>query len=296
MVRNLAPDEVVWFIGKALAYLGHSDPKAMSLRLGPLLADSRGDGDACFVMTHSDRAPSAGVFLKPPDPTSDSLGLRFASPWHDGEPGDLRVLIEHLLARFEHDHAYVDLHSLGDSHRLELAELLKELGFVLDELHQLRFELSEVPPIGVPLVLDAWSQKQDIEFRNFYAAAEAKTVTDGGWSYLKRASGPFHPDLWFLARETLDQNCVGYAFFGTTEQRIDARFSLDAVGVRRDLREDSGMLRRLVISALQELSGISPMGVVDASIGSSDPKLTGILRSLGFRETARVPLLAKLPL
>ncbi len=296
MVRNLAPDEVVWFIGKALGYLGHSDPKAMSLRLGPLLADSRRDGDSCYVMTHVERAPSAGVFLKPPDVNADSLGLRFASPWHDGEPDDLRALFEHLLERFEHDHAYLDLHSLSEARRAELTELLAPLGFARDELHHLRFELSEVPPIGVPLVLDAWSQDHDGEFRSFYAAAEARHVTDSAWSYLKRASGPFHPDLWFLGRETLDQDCVGYAFFGTTEQRIDARFNLDAVGVRRDLREDSGMLRRLVISALLELSGISPMGVVDASISGSDPKLAGILRSLGFRELARVLLLAKLPL
>ncbi len=295
MVRNLAPDEVVWFIGRALSYLGHSDPKAMSLRLGSLLADSRGDAGACYVLTHEGRSPSAGVYLKVGDPNSDSLGLSFESPWHDGDADDLRVLIGALLERFEHDHAYLRLHSLSEARRLELAASLEPLGFERDERHRLRFELSEVPPIGVPLVLDAWSENQDHDFRSFYSAAEARPVSDQAWSYLKRASGPFHPDLWFLARETLDQSSVGYAFFGTNEQRIDARYGLDGVGVRRDLRDDSSMLRRLLISALLELSSISPMGVVDADISGQDPKLIGIMRSLGFREVERVPLLAKLP-
>lgn len=295
MVRNLAPDEVVWFIGRALSFLGHSDPKGMSLRLGALLADNRSDGEACYVLTHPDRSPSAGVYLRTPDVNADSLGLRFAAPWHDGEPAELHELIAELLGRFEHDHAYLDLHSLGPARCAELAELLSPLGFRHQERHHLRFELSEVPPIGGPLILDAWTEASDAEFREFYRAAEAREVSDRAWSFLKRASGPFHPDLWFLARETLDQQSVGYAFFGTTEQRIDARYHLDGVGVRRDLREDSDMLRRLVISALAELSGSSPMGVVDASIAGSDPKLIGILRSLGFRELERVPLLVKLP-
>src|SRR5690606_9619542 len=120
------------------------------------------------------------------------------------------------------------------------------------------------PPIGSPLLFEAWSLGSDRRFREFYASAEGRQVSDAGWAYLKRRHGPFQPDLWYLARETLDQGPVGYAFFGMGSRRVDGRYTLDAVGVAHELRSDSAMLRRLVISALQELSSFSPLGTVQA--------------------------------
>jgi len=55
------------------------------------------------------------------------------------------------------------------------------------------------------------------------------------------------------------------------------------------------MLRRLVISTLQELSGRSPLGTVEADLSGSDPKLVDILGSVGFARHGRTPVLVKPP-
>src|SRR5690606_12074964 len=132
----------------------------------------------------------------------------------------------------------LELHSLDAERRSELLAVLAPLGFQADELIALRFELSEVPPPGAPLVFEAWSATTDREFRALYRAAEERPLSDAGWAFLKRRHGPFHPDLWLLARETLDQEAVGYAFCGSAERRLDGRYNLAAVGVRGDLRGD----------------------------------------------------------
>lgn len=295
VVRSLSPDEVPWFLGRLLSYLGHSDPQGLSLRMAPQLRDPRADGKHCFVLTNEDRSPSAGVYLKAPEPYDDVQTLLFASPWHHDDRGALTRLIAKLLDDNPHEAAVLELHSLDGRLRRELAADLAGLGFMLDEVQHLRFELSEVPPIGVPLVLSAWTAPADRSFRSFHAQAEARAVSDARWAFLKRRHGPFHPDLWFLAYETLDQESVGYAFCGAKERRIDGTYSLDAVGVRRELREDSEMLRRLVISTLSELAGMSPLGVVEAELSGSDPKLIDILGSVGFERHGRTPVLVKPP-
>lgn len=295
MIRSLTPDEVPWFVGRSLAYLGHSDPQGMSLRLAPMVRDARTESRHCFVIAAEGRSPSAGIHVRAPEPFDDVQTLLFTSPWHDGDRAAFRSLVAELLADNPHEAAVLELHSLGGRLRNELAEDLAGFGFVLDEVQQLRFELSEVPPIGVPLVLSAWSAASDRAFRAFHEAAEGRQLSDARWAYLKRRHGPFHPDLWFTAHETLDQEPVGYAFCGSHERRIDGTYSLDAVGVRRDLREDSEMLRRLVISTLLELSGRSPLGRVEAELSGSDPKLIAILAAVGFERHARTPLLIKPP-
>lgn len=295
MIRNLRPDEVTWFVGRSLYYLGHSDPKGLSLRLAPRLADVAADSRRCFVITRAASAPSAGVYFSAPDPDDDVGTAVLTSPWHHDDRPALVELVEELLARHRHEAAMVELHSLDGVRREELLADLAPLGFELDELTTLRFELSDAPPLGAPLVFEAWSESADRAFRGFYQAAERRTVSDAGWAYLKRRHGPFHPDLWFLARETLDQDAVGYAFCGSSGQRLDGRYSLDGAGVRSDLRGDSEMLRRLVVSLLNQLAGISPLGSVDAELSGSDPKLALILRGIGFVPVARTPVLFKPP-
>ncbi|HET8986242.1 MAG TPA: hypothetical protein VFN03_10825 [Trueperaceae bacterium] len=295
MVRSLSPDEVPWFVGRALSYLGHTDPQGLSLRLAPQFKDPRADSRHCFVLTNDDRSPSAGIYLRAPEPFDDVQTLLFASPWHHDDRGALTRLVAELLDSNPHEAAVLELHSLDGRLRRELAADLAGLGFILDEVQRLRFELSEVPPIGVPLVLSAWTAGADRSFRAFHADAEARQVSDARWAFLKRRHGPFHPDLWFLAHETLDQEPVGYAFCGSKERRLDGAYSLDAVGVRRDLREDSEMLRRLVISTLSELAGMSPLGVVETELSGSDPKLIDILGSVGFERAGRTPVLVKPP-
>ena len=295
MIRNLRPDEVAWFVGRSLHYLGHSDPKGMSLRLAPRLADTVVDSAHCYVLDRRGVAPSAGVYFRAPDPDDDVGTAVMTSPWHHDDPAALPELIGELLARHRHEAAVLELHSLDESRRAVLRAGLAPLGFEPDELLSLRFELSEVPPLGAPLVFEAWSSQADREFRRHYQAAEGRSVSDAGWAYLKRRHGPFHPDLWFLARETLDQEAVGYAFCGSSQKRLDGRYSLDGTGVRRELRGDSEMLRRLVVSLLNELAGLSPLGSVVAELSGSDPKLAEILRGIGFAPIAHTPVLFKPP-
>src|SRR5690606_23900915 len=124
------------------------------------------------------------------------------------------------------------------------------LGFRRDRLTRLRFQLSEVPPLGAPLVLEAYTQRDERAFREVYRGAEGRAPSDARWALLKRRSGPFQPDLWFVARETLDQEPVGYAFCGRRSRGVDASYTLDAAGVLQRYRGDSEMLRRLLLSTL----------------------------------------------
>ena len=103
------------------------------------------------------------------------------------------------------------------------------------------------------------------------------------------------PDLWFIARETLDQEPVGFAFCGTTEHRVDASFYLSAVGVLPEHRHSSEMLRRLVVSILLDLGAQSPLGRIETTLSTRDPKLIDILQSLGFAIADRYRVLVKLP-
>ncbi len=296
MIRNLGPDEVVWFIGRALAFLGHPEPHALSMRLGNRLRDAVQDARHCFVLEREASAPSAGMHVVAPDPADDVRTMVITSPWHDDDPEAFVELLNAMLRTNPHEAVLIRLHSVSEARRDDLRRLIEPLGFVADELRRLRFELSDVPPIGTPLVLEAWQPDTDTAFRAFYQHAEARPVGDAAWAFLKRRHGPFRPDLWFLARETLDQDPVGYAFCGTRARGVDASYTLDAVGVLQELRGDSEMLRRLLVSTLQELSSMSPMGVVDTELGLGDPKLVDILASLGFVEVDRTPALLRMPI
>jgi len=235
------------------------------------------------------------VHVQAPHPDDDARRVLLSSPWHDDDPEGFVELVAHVLSRYDHDSAVVRLDAVPEGRREELAARLAPLGFAPDEVTAMRFDLSQVPPIGSPLLLEAWTPAADRRFRAFYAAAEARDVTDAGWAYLKRKRGPFQPDLWFLARETLDQDPVGYAFCGRSARRVDGRYTLDAVGVARALRSDSAMLRRLVISTLHELASSSPLGTVETEVSLRDGRLGDILRYVGFAPVMRSPVLAKRP-
>ncbi|MFO7545073.1 MAG: hypothetical protein R6W77_06220 [Trueperaceae bacterium] len=295
MIRNLAPDEVVWFIGRALAFLGHPEPHAMSMRLGNRLRDAVQDARHCFVLERDAAAPSAGMHVVAPEPADDVRTMVITSPWHDDDPDGFVELLDTVLRKNAHEAVLVRLHSMSSARRDDLTRLIEPFGFVPDELRRLRFELSDVPPIGAPLVLEAWQPDADAAFRSLFQRAEGRMLGDAGWAFLKRRHGPFRPDLWYLARETLDQDPVGYAFCGTRARGVDASYALDAVGVLQEHRSDSEMLRRLLVSTLQELSSMSPMGVVDTELGQGDPKLIDILASLGFVEVERMPALLRMP-
>lgn len=295
MIRNLLPDEVAWFVSRALDYLGHSDPRGLSQRLAPKIEDPVGDASRCFVRVRGQGEPSAGVYLRAPGPDDDDQTLALVSAWHTGDAAGLRNLVAELLERHPHEAAVAPLHSVPADRARELEATLAELGFERDEIRRLRFELADVPPLGLPLVLESWSPGSDRGFRELFERAEARRVSDRYWAYLKRRHGPFKPDLWFMARETLDQEPVGYALCGSERIDLDGCFALNGVGVLQEHRASSEMLRRLVVSTLHELEGVSPFGSVDTELSMRDPKLIDILMSVGFRVEERYAALVRLP-
>ncbi|MCC6309648.1 MAG: hypothetical protein IT345_01910 [Trueperaceae bacterium] len=295
MIRNLEPDELVWFMGRALAFVGHADPHGLAVRLNARLKDPVADAARCYVNSRPGSEPSAGLFVEVRAKGAGARTATITSVWHAGDPAALVALIEHVIGREAPEAVTVPLHLLGSATARALEELLAPLGFERDEVRRMRFELTEVPPLGRPLVLEAWQPDSEAGFRELFEACEGGRVGDARWSYMKRQAGAFQPDLWFVARDGLDQDPVGYAFTGATSQELDASYELTAVGVLRSHRGDSEMLRRLVVSTLRELAGRSPVGNVHTTQGSADPKLGVILASLGFTALEKTPLLVRLP-
>lgn len=293
VVRKLAPDELPWFLSRSLAFQGHRDPMGFAQRVAPRLRDARRDAAHAFVLVR-DGAPVAGAYALPPDRDEHDQSMFLSQLWFEHSPDALTALVGEILRRNPHEAVYFPLHGLVARTVDRLGEALGPLGFELDTRHRLRFDLVDVPPLGTPLVLEAWSLEKDAEFRALFERAEGP-VTERTWAWLKRKHGPFFPDLWFSARATLDQEPIGFALCGANDRGIDASFYLTAVGVLGEHRDTSEMLRRVVVSTLEELSVQSPMGRIETTLSTSDPKLIAILRSLGFKTVDRYDSLVNLP-
>jgi hypothetical protein len=305
LIRSLAPDELPWFLTRAFAFLGHRDPWGLAQRSVARLRDVRRDASRAWVLesapggTASAAAvgePTAGVVAWPPDPDRDDPTLRLAQPWHDGDdPAPFTELVGELLRRQPHEAVELDLSALGPERAAALGAALAPLGFERDGLRSLGFELAETPPLGRPLVLEGWRLTADAAFRAFVAEAEGVALHEGRWAWLKRAHGPFTPDLWFLAYETLDQPPVGYALAGRRRGGVDGELALTAVGVARAHRGSTEMLRRLLLTLLHELAAESPVGRLRAEFSTTDTKLVAIMRSIGFEVGDVRPVLRCLP-
>lgn len=229
-----------------------------------------------------------------PEPEAHDQSMVLTQLWFDDDPRELTELLEDLLAKQPHEAVYAPLHGLLPNTVDRLSKALSPLGFVRDRYHRLRFDLVDVPPLGAPLVLEAWSAENDGAFRDLFERAEGP-IGERTWAWMKRKHGPFFPDLWFVARKTLDQEPAGYVFCGTLQQGIDAAFYMTAVGVLPEHRDTSEMLRRVVVSTLEELTVRSPLGRIETTLSDADPKLVSILHSLGFRTVDAYDLFVKIP-
>lgn len=294
VIRPLAPDEMVWFLARALAFQGHGDPMGLAQRLAPRLKDAKRDAARSFVWSEGEGPPRAGAHLRAPGPDDDDRTARLGPIWFDGDPDEARRFLRALLDETPHEAAVVRLDGVPAAARTRLLELLAPLGFEATERVRLRFSLSEVPPLGRPLALEAWTLESDAAFRELYRRAEGVPAGDDRWSWLKRRGGRFRPDLWFLASPTPDQEPIGYAFCHGDDS-LDGHYRLEAAGVLPEHRDSTEMLRRLVLTTLLELAARSPFGTVDTRPDARDPKLISILRSLGFDELGREARLERLP-
>ena len=281
VLRRISRDEIVWFLSRSFAFLRHGDPHGFATRVGQLLRDPMKDVEHMVVLCKGDGWPVAGAYLIAPDVNADVQRLELTQLWFDQEAGDLVRLVTEVIAGHPHEVAEVPLQGIPSEPAGCLSAALEGIGFGIEDRRDLVYNLSDVPPVGSPLVLEAWDLEADEEFRAVFEASEG-VVSDSRWARLKRWQSPFRPDLWFIARETLDQEAVGYAFTGSNRPSLDGPFYLTAVGVTRPHRGSSDMLKRLVISILQELSALSPLGQIETSLGTNDPKLIDILHSLGF--------------
>jgi hypothetical protein len=289
------PDELVWFLGRSFAFLGHVDPHGLAQRLAPHLRDPRREAGSAFVWQGGDGVPSAGVFARAPDVDDDDKTVQLSQPWFEGDAEEFAALVAEVTARNAHESVRLDLPAQSPDRVERLAAALSPLGFDLDVLRPLSFELADTPPLGVPLVLEGWRLDADAAYRELIARAEGWPLSDKRWAWLKRASGPFTPDLWFLASEAPDRPPVGYALCGPRATGVEATFGLTAAGVVAEHRTSTEMLRRLMLTLLHELAGVSPLGRVEAELSSRDPKLIEILRSIGFEVGEACPVLRRLP-
>jgi len=240
VIRPLASDELVWFLARAFAFVRHRDPWGLARRAVVRLRDPRRDASRAWVLVADDAAggagdagdagdaeealePVAGIVAWPPDHDLDDPTLRLAQPWFVGDdPSGFATLVAHVLDRHPHEAVELDLSAVPKASADAIREALAAMGFEADALRPLAFDLAEVPPLGRPLVLEAWRPDVDPEFRTFVAAAEEQPVGDGRWAWLKRAHGRFTPDLWCMAYETLDRPPVGYALAGRRRAGVTA--------------------------------------------------------------------------
>ncbi|MCA9837650.1 MAG: hypothetical protein KC422_12075 [Trueperaceae bacterium] len=294
MIRSLAPDELPWFLSQAYRFSGHSDPTGFALRSIKHLRDAEIEADHCFVLIEN-REAVAGVYVVGPNKGEDDLNLYLANPWYTHDEAELERLLRQVFARFHYEAVHFPLYYLAKEHITLFEAPFRRLGFFLEDTCDLRFELSDLPPLGIPILLEAWTYIADDLFAETFTQAEQAPVSEEYWAWLKRWRGPFQPDFWFLGRETLDQDPIGYGFFGAHKLGIDGIYYLTAIGTLAEHRHSSEMLRRLVLSCMHELASQSPLGRIETSLSMKDPKLVQIFASLGFEIANRYPKFIKRP-
>lgn len=294
MIRSLAPDELEWFIASSYAFLEHSEPRSFARRAVGLLRDPELEADRSFVL-FDDGMPVAGMYVLAPAPDEDDQNLYLSNVWFSRSVEDLKTLTQWVLRKNPHEAVHYPLHNVSPERQQELVAMFEEWGFSLAKACDLEFKLADLPPLGLPLVLEAWLDEADPLFKEVYTKAEGYEPSDQQWAYFKRWRGRFVPDLWFIARETLDQYPVGYAFFGAHRTGVDGEYYLTAAGVLTEYRDSSEMLKRLVLSGMHELAARSPFGSIRTTLLERDPKLIRIFEMLGFYSVGRYPVLHKVP-
>ena len=280
MIRSLAPDELAWFLSQSFAFVGHSDPHGLARRVLPSVREIDHESRRSFILI--DGTPKAGAHLIIPNLQEDQFNLLISNIWYEDQVTDLLTLLETLLSDIDHKAAYIALHTFSPHLISDLKPFFKGLGFRLEEVCELSFDLADVPPLGLSVVLEAWDYLSDAGFREVYQMSEGLNLGDHAWSYLKRGQGSFDPDIWFIARETLDQPPLGYAFYSAKNSGFDGSYALIAAGVLPEHRHSSEMLRRVVILSMLFLASQSPFGRIETTLPTHDRKLIQIFESLGF--------------
>ena len=287
MIRNLAPDEFEWFMARSYSFIGHSDPRSISRKFIKQLSLLENQAERCYIYLDDDERPLAGLYAA--DETEDDLkSLHLSNIWFNEKPEHLAHLVKHVLGELEHESVFCPLYNLSEAQRSDLIPTFETLDFRLDQIYELEVELSAFLTEESNLVLEAWSLNLEEEFRQVFQASEGYQPHQNYWTYLKRMPGKFSPDLWFLARPSLEQDAVGYALFGRYQSSgsysddLDTAYYLSGVGVLQEHRHSTEMLKHLMLSSIDELASRSPLGTVHSSLSNADPKLIDVFQTLGF--------------
>lgn len=294
MIRSLAADELEWFLSTYYDFIGHDDPRGFARRGVRYLRDAEAEAARSFVLFEGGE-PLAGAHLMAPEPDEDDQNLYLSNIWFRDGLADLEALLGTLLRKHPHEAAVCPLFNFSDAEIRRLKPGFELLGFSLERSFDMTFDLADLPPLGMPLVLEAWSPETDEGFKEVYTASEGISPSERVWAYYKRWRGAFHPDLWFIARETLDQPPVGYAFYGAHQRGVDGIYYLTTAGVLARHRDSSEMLKRLILSSMHDLASRSPFGAIRTTVSGRDPKLIRIFELLGFRTISRYQTFTKLP-
>ena len=295
MIRSTSPDELEWFLASSYEFLGHSDPRTFARQSMRAFHDPTGEAENSFILFAPGDVPLAGAYVQAPEPEEDDQNLLLSNLWFKRDAADLRTLLEYILDKFDHEAVHCPLYNVSPARLEMLAPVLTALGFEGRQAVDLEFDLAELPPLGTPLVLEAWSEESDEQFQSVFEQGEGFRPSEAFWAWLKRWRGPFHPNLWFLASATLDQEPVGYAFYGVLEDSIDGVYYLTAVGVLAEHRDSAEMLQRLLLSSMQELAARSPFARLQTLVTQRDPKLVRIYESIGFEQRGSYPVFVKQP-
>ena len=293
MIRKLAPDELTWFIAQAFRFLGHGDAQTLARKAFTSMIDLEAEAEHCLIL-QSETWPLAGLSVLAPEKDASNQNLYLSNLWVQSKIEDIGIMLEHVQDKYPCEAIYYPLYNHNQQLINDLSKVFEEHGFSLINEFELVFELSELPPLGRPLVLEAWTHSSDKFFKEIYEKSEGRSVSDEYWAYLKRRKGPFNPNLWFLLREGLDQEPMGYAFYGAKSFAIDGVYYQTEVGVLAKYRDSSEMLKRLVLSSLHELAAMSPFGRVDTTV-NGDTKLKQIFEELGFDSCHSYQAFVKLP-
>ncbi len=281
VIRKLASDELHWFLVKAYSFLGHSDPNRFVHSLISRMSDLDSEARKCLIYKDENKQPLAGIVVLAPQKDASDQNLYISNLWYSSKMEDALVLLEHIQRKYAYEAIHYPLYNHNKQLISALEPIFYKLGFDLNKETELEFKLNSLPPLGRPLVLESWTHKIDKKYRQIYNACESQTISDEAWAYLKRKSGSFNPNLWFLVSEGLDQEPIGYSFYSAKGFAVDTSYDQSGVGVLPEYRNSSEMLKRLVLSSMHELAAISPFGTVKTRVDGDD-KLIRIFEGLGF--------------
>ncbi len=65
--------------------------------------------------------------------------------------------------------AHCPLYNFSPEQIEQITSALTNLGFALRQAHALTFALANLPPLGLPVALEAWSEESDALFRKVFA-------------------------------------------------------------------------------------------------------------------------------